>query len=127
MAVQIIINGENATESLLELSTLAAGLGQASEKVSNIKVNTTAEVKQKTAPKDKPVEVEPTNEDSATTTSSEEVEIKLEDLRALAKEKSTSDVKRSEVKATIAKFGGGGLPNVPKSDYRVLKQELEAL
>lgn len=30
MSVQIIINGENAQESLLELSALAAGLGQAS-------------------------------------------------------------------------------------------------
>lgn len=29
MSVQIIINGENAQESLLELSALAAGLGQA--------------------------------------------------------------------------------------------------
>lgn len=50
MSVQIIINGENATESLKELSTLAAGIGASATQVPAQVIPTVAPVQSYTQP-----------------------------------------------------------------------------
>lgn len=126
MPISINISGESANE----VKDLVSDLASVFHNIPNEKVpaaTTVSTLKEPQKQEDKSKKVEASNEAPSQTTSIDEVAIKIEDLRALAKEKSVSDAKRADVKATIAKYGGGGLPNVPKSDYAVLKQELEKL
>lgn len=121
MPISINISGESAREVkdlVSDLSSVIFNIPDASIPATST-VSTVEDKPKRNKQVQTPAEQVDTNEgsDVGSEASNEETEIKIEDLRAISKAKSTSDAKRAEVKTTIAKFGGGGLMVVPKSDY----------
>lgn len=130
MSVQIIINGENATEAIKELSTLAQSMGGSApiaavvEKVApKSKVKPASETTAKDVTPAEKVETEEVEPDQA-----EEVEVITDvDLRAKAQEVGADPANKPKIKALLNEYGVSNLTAVPNAQRAEFIKRLNAI
>ncbi|MED0670617.1 hypothetical protein P4S95_10430 [Aneurinibacillus aneurinilyticus] len=148
MPVQIIVNGENATQAIQEFAILSAAFkGQVvsasasvSEEPKAEELNSEASVpaseepkprqrrtpKKDEAPKEAPATTQPEPEESQDSDKAEAVPDVVE-LRAKAKEKGSTAEGKKAIKALLDKFGSKSISDVPEEKRAAFLAALEEI
>ncbi|WP_410769607.1 hypothetical protein [Fontibacillus sp. BL9] len=134
MPVQIMINGENATQAIEEFATLSAAFGGRTSAPVSAVVEETKPKQRKSAPAKEPegkvidldkIEKEIEEENGA---AQEDVEIpSVVDLRTRAQEVGQDPKKKPKIKALLNEFESASISDVPEDKRAAFMAKLEKL
>lgn len=136
MPVQIIINGENAGESIKELATLSAALTGKTEAPKEEQKPVNRKQKNEETPKKQPTpepepekQPEPEQPDQAPEENLDDFDDALYvptlvEIRAKAKEKSETPDGKAKIKQLLSKFEVAAISKVPEEKYAAFYAEL---